>query len=358
MKKVGSRILSSVLFIAMAAGCMGCAAKKTGTEDGGQAQEHVQQNMQIDSGDGTQGSEFEVTESSSTERGEFPDPVLFDDNCVFDHEMWQKEKTQIQTPGGILYEGESLLVCDMGNHCVVRLTTDGDFVESYGELGSEAGNFVSPTAILLYEDEIYVLDSGNARIQVFDAEMNFDREILFNMGSVPGDGKYIDMAIAGDGTVYIAVDSSYGDGMNLFYLEGEGLCAVPGGVYGYLAEHDGVVYMADMWRYYRDSKGYGWNPGENWIYQVERTGLQKICELPYMYAPADFIVEDDAVYAISTLWGQMNRISMEGELMEELLTEKAAQSRGMYVCMQDEDTFYLAEPGGFLWKVFRVERSS
>lgn len=352
MKKAQSGILSVILAAAMTAGCMGCGAKETGTGDEGQPQGNVQQNTQTDD---AQGGGSEAAQSNTAKRGEFPEPVIFDGNCVFDHEVWQKEKTQIQTPGGILFDGESLLVCDTGNHCVVRLTTDGNFVESYGELGSEDGNFVTPTAILLHENEIYVLDSGNMRIQVFDMEMNYDREILFEASPLPLDGKYIDMAIAGDGTIYVAADSAHGGGMSLTYIEGGELCVVPGGVLGYLAERDGVVYAAEKWRYYRKEKGYGWEPNENWIYRVERNGLQKVCELPYMYAPADFVVGDDVIYTISTIWGQMNRISMEGELLEELLTEREAQSWGMYVCMQDEDTFYLAEPDGFLWKVFRTQ---
>ena len=357
MEKWKNRVVVSVLVAIMLASCVGCTTNGVDKEAEGQSQENVsQENVSRDDGAGNmQGNGIEAEENNSFEHGEYPEPVLFNGECVFAHEVWRKDKTQIQNPGGILCDGESLLVCDMGNHCVVRLTTDGDFVESYGELGSEPGNFVTPTAILLYENEIYVLDSGNMRIQVFDTDMAYVRENLFEGGGLPSNGKYRDMAIAGDGTIYVAADSSYGDGMSLFYIEGGELCVVSGGVLGYLAEQDGTVYAANMYLFYRDNKGYGWKPGENWIYQVDRTGLQKICELPYMYAPADLIVWNDAIYTISTVWGQMNRISMGGELLEELLTEQEAQSVGMYLCMQDENTFYLTEPEGAIWKVFRTE---
>lgn len=349
MKRQGSRIMLSALAIIMTAVSVGCASKETGKEDQVPSQEDIRQ---ADDGNDRQ-EDVIVTEGEDLfDRGEMPDPapVLSEE---FDCEAWQTEKTKIGTPGGILFTGEDLLVCDMENHCVVRLTTDGEFVESYGELGSEEGNFVTPTAILLHENEIYILDSGNLRIQVFDTDMNFVREILFEGSPMPGNGKYNDMAIAGDGTIYITADKAYEDAMCLFYLEEGKLCGVQAECRGYLAEQDGVVYTADKDRHYLHTGGYGWKPGENWVYRVERTGLEEICELPYMYCVLDFVVRDDGIYALSSVWGKLSRFTMEGEALDAMFYMEEVQGNEMYLSVQDENTFYVADTEGCLYKVFR-----
>lgn len=45
---------------------------------------------------------------------------------------------------------------------------------------------------------------------------------------------------------------------------------------------------------------------------------------------------------------------MEGELLEALLLTEELQLHDMYLCMQDENTFYVADAKGYLYKVFRA----
>lgn len=352
MKRGKNTLLLALLIVLMMSGCMGCAkeeadAEKTqeeGPSDDPVLAEEIEEANQPESWD------------DEEKDLKYPDPVIMTWDFAFEFETWKKEITQIKTPGGILPDGDTVLVCDTGNHCVVRLTTEGEFIESYGELGSETGNFIGPTAILLYGDEIYILDSGNMRIQVFDTDMNFVREILFEAGLQEDENipHYADMAIAGDGTIYLTVhsdDVEYG----LFYIEEDALRRIPSNYFsGYLAQQDGVVYAVNTDQYYTQVNRRGQMPGENWLYEVGKDGLKKICELPYMYAPTDFVVSGEAIYTVSEVWGQMNRISMEGELLEALFYIEDVQGHDMYLSMYDENIFYVADTEGYLYKVFRV----
>lgn len=353
VKQRKGKILLALLIVSMMSECMGCAKKQSVTEE---TQEEGPSDDLVLAEEIEEGDLPEPWDDEEKDV-KYPDPVIMTWDFAFAYETWKKEITQIKTPGGILPDGDTVLVCDTGNHCIVRLTTDGAFVESYGELGSETGNFIEPTAILLYEDEIYVLDSGNMRIQVFDTDMNFVREILFEAGLEEGENipHYADMAIAGDGTIYMTVHSDrveYG----LFYIEENALRRIPCNYFsGYLAQQDGVVYAVNTDQYYTKVNGSGQMPGENWLYEVGKDGLKKICELPYMYAPADFVVSGEEIYTVSEVWGQMNRISMEGELLEALFYIKDVQRHDMYLSMYDEDTFYVADSEGYLYKVSRIE---
>src|SRR5215472_4299459 len=66
----------------------------------------------------------------------------------------------------------SIFVSDgYGNSRVAKFDKDGNFVKSWGERGTQPGNFNTPHSIVVdNNDTIYVADRGNSRIQTFDSE--------------------------------------------------------------------------------------------------------------------------------------------------------------------------------------------
>lgn len=69
-----------------------------------------------------------------------------------------------------------IYVVDSAKHAVVVFTANGDFLESWGQRGSAAGEFNYPVDVDVDADgNVYVLDSMNARVQVFDAAGRFLR---------------------------------------------------------------------------------------------------------------------------------------------------------------------------------------
>jgi hypothetical protein len=83
------------------------------------------------------------------------------------------------------------------NSRVAKFDKDGDWVKQWGEPGQGPGEFNTPHSIAAdAQDHIYVADRGNRRIQVFDHDGKFLREIKIDvppppdarpwMGSRPG----------------------------------------------------------------------------------------------------------------------------------------------------------------------------
>jgi pimeloyl-ACP methyl ester carboxylesterase len=68
-------------------------------------------------------------------------------------------------------EGDAFVADGYGNARVVHFDKNGNFVKSWGKLGTEAGAFSLPHAIALdSRGRLYVADRNNARIQVFDQD--------------------------------------------------------------------------------------------------------------------------------------------------------------------------------------------
>jgi DNA-binding beta-propeller fold protein YncE len=79
----------------------------------------------------------------------------------------------------------SIFVADgYGNSRVVKFDKDGNFVKSWGERGSQPGDFNTPHSLVVDDhDVIYVADRGNSRIQTFDTEGNL--KAVWRLPSAP-----------------------------------------------------------------------------------------------------------------------------------------------------------------------------
>ena len=76
-------------------------------------------------------------------------------------------------PMGIDVSDGKIFVTDSGNNRIQVFDFDGNFVSTFGSKGSADGKFKCPHDIKIYKNKIYVADSDNYRIQVFDFDGNF-----------------------------------------------------------------------------------------------------------------------------------------------------------------------------------------
>lgn len=68
------------------------------------------------------------------------------------------------------------------NSRVAKVDKNGNWLKSWGEPGSGPGQFITPHSIAVdAQDHVYVADRGNRRIQVFDTEGKFLRQITIDV---------------------------------------------------------------------------------------------------------------------------------------------------------------------------------
>ncbi len=101
-----------------------------------------------------------------------------------------EDQTHFSRPQDIAFLSDgSIIVADgIGNARVVKFDSDGNFIRAWGSLGSEEGQFNVVHALAIDEDDnIYVADRNNDRIQVFTGdgdhlatwnEFNFPNDIM------------------------------------------------------------------------------------------------------------------------------------------------------------------------------------
>ena len=62
-------------------------------------------------------------------------------------------------------------------HKLQKLTSSGELIKCVGKKGGKEGEFEDPRGVTLYDNQVYVCDSDNNRIQVFDLDLNFVKSI-------------------------------------------------------------------------------------------------------------------------------------------------------------------------------------
>ena len=164
---------------------------------------------------------------------------------------------QIEYPKGVATDDTDNIYVS-SEHKLQKFTSSGGLIKCIGRRGSKEGKFEYPRGIALYDNQVYVCDKGNNRIQVFDLDLNFNRSI----GSLGrGEGEFdapLDVKFDTAGNMYVAeygsrrvqVMHTSGQFIRSFGQEGEGKLRRPSGLhiadkYVYVSDYNGgciVVY--------------------------------------------------------------------------------------------------------------------
>ena len=102
-------------------------------------------------------------------------------------------------------KASNVYVTTVGDHMVHKFTSEGRHTRSIGRQGKQPGEFNYPNGLRINsQDKLYVCDSLNNRIQVFDLDLNFKREFG---GPGTGKGQFSfpsDVDFDGSDNIYIA----------------------------------------------------------------------------------------------------------------------------------------------------------
>ena len=161
---------------------------------------------------------------------------------------------QMKEPAGIATDDtDNIYVSSF--HKLQKFTSSGELIKCIGKKGRKKGEFDDPRGVTLYDNQVYVCDRDNHRIQVFDLDLNFVRSIgSHGKGSnIPRDVKFDtagNMYVAEYGNGRVQVLDTSGQFIRAFGQEGEGKLIRPSGLhivdkYVYVSDYSGdciVVY--------------------------------------------------------------------------------------------------------------------
>jgi DNA-binding beta-propeller fold protein YncE len=141
----------------------------------------------------------------------------------------------------------NVYVADTGNDRIQKFSSTGDFLDQWGTLGADAGEFNGPRGIATHPaGSVYVADTGNDRVQSFTTDGGFLAQW--------GQGTYedpIDLTVDADGNVYVLsspvpkITRSSTTGTGLFSWGAPGSGDGQWGIGTGIDSANGQVFLAD-----------------------------------------------------------------------------------------------------------------
>lgn len=167
-------------------------------------------------------------------------------------------KGEFETPSGLAIDEKRrrLYVADAKKHNIRAYSLDdGSLLLTIGERGNGVGEFNFPTNIALDSTgNLYVVDTGNFRVQVFDPDGKYIKSIG-SIGNTPGSfARPKGIAIDSEGHIYV-VDAAF-ENFQIFDKEGNLLLFVGGagvnpgefsGPAGIFIDDEDRIYVAEQW---------------------------------------------------------------------------------------------------------------
>ena len=96
--------------------------------------------------------------------------------CDANNELVQilgKGNNQFNHPVGTTFDSEGCLYVSDGNHRVQKFDANFEYLLQFGGKGEKDGQLDQPMSIAAYNDKVYVADSANSRIAVFNTNGKF-----------------------------------------------------------------------------------------------------------------------------------------------------------------------------------------
>ena len=181
--------------------------------------------------------------------------LVYDPNGKFRRYIGNRKGERLfERPAGIAVDSTSghIYVTDPPRNMVVMLDADGNILAKFGTStgGSGPGEFAAPTDVVVRDQKLFVLDSQNYRIEVFDLAGNF-RASIHPESMGPSLGFSVDRR----GRIYLdgpldTVQVFQRDGRLLFRFgntgTGYGEFKGPSAIW---TDRLDRVYVADMWNH-------------------------------------------------------------------------------------------------------------
>ena len=276
----------------------------------------------------------------------YDNDLLSDNNKDYEKIAWTIKDIEIISPAGILCREKDLLVVDKDSSQIVCSDYEGNMLKCIGTMGNGKVEFMNPTGIAAFGNMIYIIDSGNKRVQVLDENFQFVKEIKTENESDPSI-VYENIAVESEDTIYLCGDSLTSRSIDK-WKNGE-MVRIEENYYGSLYGRDGKIYAVNIGNIAVDpnEKIMTVIAGKNNLFQIKKDKMYPLCELPEGLVINAFVVTEDSIVLNSNKLLKVYIFGKDGEYEKQVAKfdewKQKADLRN-YLAVQGEEAVWISNP--------------
>jgi len=272
-------------------------------------------------------------------------PLVKREDYTFEFDLF--DCTQLEKPLGILCREQDILVVDHKKNTIYQYNYEGKVIGSIGDTGNGVMEFLCPTAITSYQNNIYILDALNYRIQILDEGLNYVSSIPLEELSPDPDKEifwYSDIVVKNENEIYLTTNCTAEAYTNIYLIKDQKEQSIWRTEFnGYGAVFDDKVYFALSYELVKNGK----ISGQSYFLNLDKEGKVAKIDVPYKFSPADLIATNDYLYIVNTMFMSLDRFSLEGEYIDTLykFTQKLEDVfyHPNYLSIDKNGDFYLTD---------------
>lgn len=249
-------------------------------------------------------------------------------------------------PTSIIRVNNNLYVTDTNNDRVVVSDLEGNFIRSIGQTGNGPLEFIKPTG-LASDDElnVYVVDSGNNRVQVINANDSLVSQYeIDGFPYIAGLSQLMDIALK-DGSIYLTSQTMDRSWAKIIILAKDGSVESYGeSLVGHITNMNGLIRFVSVGQFIESKEELSLESGRNYMIDIQEKQLGEIIELPYKYTAGDIQSTQQDIYMLSKAYGTIDRFDHNGKYVSTLYKFKGEvdERRGLAAfTIADKDLYVL-----------------
>lgn len=221
---------------------------------------------------------------------------------------------EFEEPQSIVRVEDNIVVSDSKLYCLFVFDNNGKFIKRVGAIGNGELHFLYPMDLAYKNDVLYVLDSGNHRIQLLSKDFEYSGERKLN--DIDSVHPYSHIEVDGD-DIYVSVAENIESKYAFIYkISGEdnriyqiGLNSV-----GCLLNSNDSLYFINTWK---KTISQTFN-SENHLYKIEDDKLVEEFELPYGIMAKDLVFRDEYIYILDGRNSSVDKFELSGKYIETI----------------------------------------
>lgn len=263
-----------------------------------------------------------------------------------EYDMKELQIEGIKEPTGIYCREGDILITDGEKDCIYSVDFEGNVIRSAGTTGNENGKYLNPVAITAFEDQIYVLDQGNNRVQILDQNLDYISEIALKNTSKTDPNYKPSMLVVNEKGIYVGGYSLKAPVID-YYSEAD-KSEIGKNFAGALCSYDGEIYAVNglMRTYNKKTDSFGLNSlGASALYKVSGDKLEKVVDFPRGLFIADVSAGENELTCVSLSGLSVFGIGWDGKYKHTIAQIKELENEEYPKISRDTcGNYYIALP--------------